>query len=313
MSSHGWFIDGRRNPFVYAYRRLVKREKPVPRFPKRVQIQTKSGCNAACWFCPNNETMPVLEHGTMDMDLFTKIVDEVVTHPVKRISPYLMNEPLMDREIATKIRYITDRKPPGCHTRINTNGSRLSEKVAREILGSGLDQIHVSFHGINKETYEKSMPRMHYEENLENVLGFLRLREEAGRSDPKLKITLLMTKLTVGEMDEVRAFWAGHGVPVSIQQLTNRSDDRIRQADLQPGNWRPFTWCGELMAQAFILWNGDLVLCCADWHRVHVLGNCRERTIESLWNDEPAMTLRRNFIRGDVSGQLCDGCYKVRA
>jgi MoaA/NifB/PqqE/SkfB family radical SAM enzyme len=312
MGTRGWFVDGRRNPFVHAYRRLVRRERPVPRFPDRIQIQTKSGCNASCWFCPNEETLPVLDHGDMEWDLFTKIVDEVVRHPVKRISPYLMNEPLLDKEIARKIRYIADRKPRGCRIRINTNASKLTEAKSRELIESGLDQMHVSFHGMTKETYEKSMPRMQYERNLENVLGFLRIQEELGQTKPKLKITFVKTKLTAPEVEDLKRFWGERGVGVAVQALANRGDKRIQETGLEPAAWRPFTWCSELMQQGFIVWNGDLVLCCADWRRVHVLGNCRERTIESIWNDEPATALRRNFIRGDVSGQLCGTCYKMQ-
>jgi MoaA/NifB/PqqE/SkfB family radical SAM enzyme len=313
MGHQGWFIDGRKNPIVHAYRRWIRRERPVPNFPARIQIQTKSGCNAACWFCPNEETLPELDHGAMEWDLFTKIADEVTKHPVRRISPYLMNEPLLDLGLAKKIRYLADRKPAGARIRINTNASRLTEARARELIESGLDQIHVSFHGMTKETYEASMPRMKFDQNLENVLGLLRLQKELGASKPKLKITFVRTKLTAPEVEDLRAFWGGHGVPVTVQNLMNRSDERIQSAGLEPGKWQTYNWCSDLMQQAFILWNGDMVLCCADWRRVHVLGNCRERSIESIWNDTPAVTLRRNFIAGDVSGQLCGTCYKMQA
>ena len=53
--------------------RLKKRwhgERPVPLFPQTVQIQTISGCNARCQFCPNGHTISRLTMGSMDEDLF---------------------------------------------------------------------------------------------------------------------------------------------------------------------------------------------------------------------------------------------------
>ncbi|MDH5297123.1 MAG: radical SAM protein, partial [Nitrospirota bacterium] len=123
-------------------------ERPVPPFPQTVQIQTLSGCNARCQFCPNGHTTNRLSMGSMDEDLFRKIVNEVVQHPVRRISPYLMNEPLADPRLPDLIRYITERKRRGTSTSISTNATYLTSDMGQRLIESGLDSLMISFHGI---------------------------------------------------------------------------------------------------------------------------------------------------------------------
>ena len=89
-------------PLVWIKNRLTRR--PIPDFPRTIQIQTFTGCNADCIFCPYGETYTTQPKGKMPIELFRRIVDEAAEHGVRRISPYLMNEPLMDRDLFDKVR-----------------------------------------------------------------------------------------------------------------------------------------------------------------------------------------------------------------
>src|SRR5690606_21667841 len=54
--------------------------------PPRVQIQTQSGCNARCVFCPNGDVLKSdLSQGRMPESLFQKIVDELAETKPRRI------------------------------------------------------------------------------------------------------------------------------------------------------------------------------------------------------------------------------------
>ena len=75
--------------------------------PDHVQIQTITGCNARCIFCPNNKTRKKIRTGIrMDWDLYRSIVDQCVELNVRRYSVYLMNEPMLDKELPERIAYI---------------------------------------------------------------------------------------------------------------------------------------------------------------------------------------------------------------
>ena len=137
------------------YKEWVCSFKAVPFFPEDIQIQTITGCNASCAFCPHGKTKNAMPVGEMEDELYCKIIDECLKKPVKRISPYLMNEPLCDSELGWKIKYIAERKNAQPSIKLNTNASLLKGKLLDDILESGLDRLNISFHGITKEVYEK--------------------------------------------------------------------------------------------------------------------------------------------------------------
>jgi uncharacterized Fe-S cluster-containing radical SAM superfamily enzyme len=126
--------------------------EPVPGFPEDIQIQTITGCNASCVFCPNGKTKNPIKPAKMDDDLYKKIIDECLKHQVKRISPYLMNEPLMDGKLGWKIKYIAEKKPKKLSIKINSNASLLKGDMVDQILDSGLDRLNISFHGISRRS-----------------------------------------------------------------------------------------------------------------------------------------------------------------
>lgn len=293
------------------YRRIVKKERPLPAFPRVIQIQTRTGCNAKCVFCPNSLLADKIPSHAMEWELFTKIADEITRHPVARISPYLMNEPLMDRELGEKIRYLAERKQPGTVIKINSNGALLDEEMGEQLIESGLDRINFSVHGIRKETYESQMVGMRLERVLENIDRFLALREKKGSTRPRVRVTMVRTQAIEKELDEIMAYWKKRGVKVNVRPLENRAQKEIAAKSLNPKKWRPFTFCNRLFEQAYVLSNGDVVLCCVDWERTTILGNLREQTLEEVWNSEQFMEIRRKYLRGDLDGLLCKRCLTL--
>ena len=288
-------------------RRVVERRRPVPPFPRIVQIQTLGGCNARCHFCPNTATIGKIKIGMMDEDLFRKIIDEVVQHPVKRISPFLMNEPLSDKRLPDLIRYAADRKPPGCEIKINTNGSYLDDEMGERLIESGLDRIHVSFHGIRKETYEESMGNLCFEEVLGRVNGFIEQLRKA-KKGPRLKITMVHTTTIDPDLDDIRAYWTSRGIAVNIHALENRSHESVNEKHINVLPMRALDDCDRLMEQAYILWNGECVLCCVDWERTTIFGSVADEPLSEVWNGQAYTDYRRNYIAGNVCGTLCEGC-----
>jgi hypothetical protein len=72
---------------------------------------------------------------------------------------------------------------------------------------------------------------------------------------------------------------------------------------------RPYTTCARLFKQAYILFNGDMVLCCADWSRRQVLGNVAARGVAAVWNGSVAREIRGRYIDRRFSDlALCGSC-----
>ena len=118
--------------------------------PPRVQIQTQSGCNARCVFCPNGDVLKSdLPHGRMPPADFQKIIDELALTQPRRISLYLQNEPLLDRRLPEFVRYVADRVPKTT-TLVTTNGTYLSEERSEALVDSGLKRLKVSIQSLDR-------------------------------------------------------------------------------------------------------------------------------------------------------------------
>ena len=289
-------------------KRWIHGERPVPSFPRTVQIQTLSGCNARCQFCPNGHTVNRLSMGSMSEDLFRKIVEEVVQHPVKRISPYLMNEPLADPRLPDLIRYIADRKRKDTKISISTNATYLTGELGERLIESGLDSLHISFHGIYKETYETSMGNLDWETHLNKVNHFIELKRRRKAKNPIITVTMVHTATIDQELEEIRDYWNSRGVVVRIHTLENRSHAWVEGQDINVKPMKPYTNCDRLMGQAYVLWNGDAVLCCVDWERTTILGNIAKQSLQSVWLGQAYTEYRRNYLAGNICGTLCEGC-----
>ena len=288
---------------------LTSRE--VPKFPKTVQFETHSACNAACIFCPYATTYKDQPKGFMEEALFRKIVDELRDHKVRRISPYLNNEPFLDRNIVDKLNYIRE-KIPDSKIVLTTNGSKLDEKTADSLIVSkSLRALYISFQGIEKEGYEETMRgSLVFEETMKNVETLVEKWKKAG-GESLFKIYITMVATNKIDPYKAVAFWKEKGVRAKWTPLENRGGNIESAQGLAPGGekLKRFTNCTRLYKQAYILFNGDMVLCCTDYERKVVLGNVAETSIEEVWNSKKAQGIRRLFWKGRLDQiPLCKDC-----
>jgi len=294
--------------FTRVRNRLTRR--PVPEFPRTLQIQTFTGCNADCIFCPYGSTYENQPKGKMTAELFERIVDEAAQYDVRRISPYLMNEPLMDRELFSRVRMINERIP-ACKVVLTSNGHFLTPPVVDALLelGDGLHEIYISFQGIEKEAYESTMRgTMNFDRTLANVTHFVETQRRRGLLRPKLWVTMVDT--AVIDARKAVAYWQKMGVASKYTTLENRGGN-IENAESfsKSHRMRFFDTCQRLFKQGYIMFNGDMVLCCVDYSREQVLGNITGSSIHEVWNGDVAREIRRRYIACEQDRlPLCGSC-----
>src|SRR5687768_1461423 len=131
---------------------LRKQAKPVrkvllavgaeeaPTLPEIVQIESTNICNAKCVFCPRDDMHR--RQGVMSFELFRKIVDECAELGITHVRVHNYGEPFIDRRLVEKVRYAKQKgiKEVG----MISNGSLITDDVARGIIDAGLDAINIS-------------------------------------------------------------------------------------------------------------------------------------------------------------------------
>ena len=283
----------------------------TPAAPWSLDIQTIGGCNARCTFCGvGREENKIM--GTMGDELYEKIVDEAFTFPfLLQINPYLLNDPLLDRNMPKRVEYIAKKRDKKKRPKIRliTNAGLLDEKMAYNLLHSGLDEINISFNSIIPEIYEKYMRPLKYEKTMGHIEKFMELRKNIPESQrPSVSVWTVLTKPVEDNLENEKAHWKKLGIKLKARKLDNRALSDLETADLTERSFKYVDICPIPFWRAWIMNNGDMIMCCVDQERSSVLGNCSDRSIKEIWMDKKYQELRKKWRTKQLGGLLCETC-----
>ncbi len=283
----------------------------TPGHPLSIDIQTKSGCNAHCSFCPVGKEENKI-YGVMSDDLFQKIIDEVLDYPMLlRLDPYLLNDPLVDKRMPERIEYIARRKGKRRNpkVRITTNAGLLSEEMGYRLLHTeGLDEINFSFHSIIPEVYERMMSPLKFDRVMGNIIRFKEQWDKFSGKKPKLTIWTVKTQPVIDNLENEKAYWKKAGIAFKARKLDNRANTDVEDLGLGDRDFVRVPFCVIPFWRAWIMWNGDMIMCCVDQERTNLLGNCSEHSVREVWTDPNYQDLRERWRTKELDGLLCDEC-----
>lgn len=280
-----------------------------PRFPRAVQFQTLSTCNARCVFCCHSTNPDEIIHGRMDDSLVKKIIKECAHSMVGRVSPYMTNEPLLDKRMPQILKDIKKYSILPIKTRITTNGSLLTEDISRALIASKLDQIWISVNGYSHETYKASMG-LDFERVMRNIDGLLLLKQKLKVKSPRVHISTLRTSLVEQELETARQYWNNRDVKFHVHSVDNRSGESNFDA-LVPSdaNCNLRRNCDLFLKQAYIVENGDMIICCHDWKQSVVVGNIKDKSISEVWNSDHFKKLIYEYYQEKFDNlEICRNC-----
>jgi len=277
-----------------------------PRFPTHIQIQTIAGCNASCAMCPMSRR-DVRKHqkGRMRQELFEKIVKEAAAHEdCAAISPYLQNEPLLDENLADRVRDIKTLSDGRLSARIVTNGFLLDERRTDGLLDAGIDVISISLNAHRADTYRATMGGLELETTLENIERLL------ARKLPNVLVvlTFMVTSLNEKEIEEAVAYWSARGVMCGAYGVGTMGGEVANFSDLQRDEPARDWDCFVPLEAVSILSSGDVLLCCSDWSRATTFDNVANTSVYDIWHSAPAAELRRDAIAGRFEHPVCKKC-----
>ena len=98
-------------------------------------------------------------------------------------------EPFLDRQLVEKVRYA---KQKGIReVGMISNGSLITEQVARGMIDAGLDAINISVDASGKEVFESTRIGLNYDKVIANIERLVRIRAELGKRRPKLILSFV--------------------------------------------------------------------------------------------------------------------------
>ena len=290
-----------------AERLLSSQAKPVRRllsatgrdrarhWPDIVQIESTNLCNAKCVFCPRDEMHR--QQGVMDLELFRKIVDECVELGITHVRVHNYGEPFLDRQLVEKVRYAKSRGI--AEVGMISNGSLITEEIARGMIEAGLDAINISVDAGGKEVFERTRVHLDYDAVIGNIRTLARLRGEYGRRRPRLILSFVRQDNSADEQAFIDE-WRQVADKIHVTDLHNWAGTLHDRSNVQYP-------CYRMWLTFTVLWDGRVSLCCADYDGRHVLGDLRTSTIAQVWNSPAYRAVRRQHL--ETGGpEICRSC-----
>jgi Iron-sulfur cluster-binding domain/Radical SAM superfamily len=274
----------------------INAPESVPLFT-RIQIQTVSWCNRSCVFCPSGK-FPV-EKVFMPVEVYHRIINQLqALNYTGRISPYLMNESLLDKRLAEFITYIREHCPESWIA-INTNGDALSETLLDRLFDAGLNSLDVNAY----DSPAQHAKHMVLATRFTARRGDITLR--TGYSNPFFQGDNIPRSTKLLNCRDM-SFWEPHFLAkIATPDLQNRSGNipgaRQVAAPLPLGCLRP-------SQQMYVNYRGEAVLCCNDWRFEVVMGDTAQATLAEIWMNDKYQRYRHNLQQKNRAMPLCDTC-----
>jgi len=245
--------------------------------PWRITFDTNpDDCNLKCIMCEEHSIYSKCQidrkkegrpRRRMSIDLMRKILEESKGSPLEEIIPSTMGEPLLFRQFNEIIAL--------CHEfnvkmNLTTNGTFPkygATEWAKKIVPIGSD-VKISWNGATKKTSELIMIGSNFEERVQNVHDFIKVRDEiAAQGGNFCRVTFQLTFIESGleEIPEVVKLAAslgvnrvkGHHLWVFTKEMEGESMRRSKEAIQR---WNEIAIKSIEMAELHRLPNGEKVL-----------------------------------------------------
>jgi Radical SAM superfamily/Iron-sulfur cluster-binding domain len=267
----------------------------APGLPEIVQIESTNICNAKCTFCPRDEMHR--RQGVMAFDLFTKIVDECVELGITHVRVHNYGEPFIDRRLVDKVRYAKDKGI--AEVGMISNGSLITEPVARGMIEAGLDAINISVDAAGRDVFESTRIGLKYDKVIANIERLVRVRGELGRRRPKLILSFVRQDNSADEQAFIE-HWKHVADKIHITDLHNWAGTLNQESDVNYPCYRPWL-------TFTVLWDGRVSLCCADFDGRTILGDLNTSCIRDIWNAQLYRDVRRQHLENG-GPDICRSC-----
>ena len=264
-------------------------------WPDIVQIESTNLCNAKCVFCPRDEMHR--RQGVMDFDLYRKVVDECAALGITHVRVHNYGEPFLDKQLVEKVRYAKSKGI--AEVGMISNGSLITEELARGMIEAGLDAINISVDASGKEVFESTRIHLKYDDVIRNIRTLARLRNESGRTHPKLILSFVRQNNSAEESAFIKE-WSQVADKIHITDLHNWAGTLNAKSDVQ------FP-CYRLWLTFTVLWDGRVSMCCADFDGRHVFGDLKSQTIAEVWNSPLYRAARRQHLESG-GPEICRSC-----
>ena len=301
--------------FVQAQRDKRNRVVECKSLPWIVNLDTFSGCNLRCPFCPTGTDQMGRPKRHLPTEHAKRVIDAVKEHALE-IRLYNWGEPFLNPDIFEIIRYAHDA---GLFTVISSNLSVNVNDLAQKVVASGLDRLTASIDGLSQETLQTYRRRADAQRCYDNVRAIVAERQRCRSATPSVELRFLVFRHNEHELGQLEAMRQELGADLFEPRRAFIFHDSF--VPRHPG-YQPLTQvfqgaCDFLYAELTVEATGRVSPCCTNTSAQWDIGGIDDLSggLLGFWNG-PIYRAMRAYTSGrpdaedgaGAQGILCKTC-----
>ena len=300
--------------FILSHCFKIHRFTGLPAF---VSIEPTNICNLRCPECPTGNQTSTVGKGKITVELCQNLMPQI-EKTVFFANLYFQGEPFVNEQMISIIKTASNAR---ILTSISTNAHFITEKIADEIVKSGLTKLIISLDGYDQKSYETYRRNGTFQKVLDGMKAIQQAKIQNKSHLPLVELQCLLFKHTENHKNEIRQIGKEFGADIiqfktaqfydeqNIEMLPSQKNSRYTQENgkLTIKN-KLKNKCWKMWSSCIIAWNGNVLPCCFDKNHTFSYGNIQEKSLAEIWFSKPYTNFRKlvHTERGKIS--MCQNC-----
>lgn len=288
--------------------------------PISIAVEPTTSCNLRCPECPGGIRSFTRPTGMLEVDLFTKIIDDLHKHLLYLIF-YFQGEPYLHPQFIDLIRYAFQK---GIYTATSTNAHFLDNENARKTVESGLDRLIISIDGTTQETYQAYRIGGNLREVIDGTKNIVKWKKKLKSKTPYLVFQFLVVKPNqhqTGEVYRLAKELCVNEVKLKTAQIYDYKNGSpliptiekySRYKQNEDGTYsiknKLLNNCWKMWHSCVITWDGKVVPCCFDKDAQYRLGDLKVDIFNTLWRSQKYDKFRTALLKSRSEIDICKNC-----
>lgn len=273
-------------------------------YPLVIEVQFHNKCNSNCLICPYKDMNYSYEN--MSDELFDKLLSDIDENRLKRIIPYLNNEPFLSSNFLDRVKKIRE-KYKKVEIEISSNVSMIKESDLLELKKLNITELRLSVFGYNKKTYNRMMPGLNYEKTFSKLNMISDILKD---SNTLISIVMIDNgEIAEEEFKNMKLLCDDLGFNFERWGFLDRSDNVTYKSN---NIYNPnVSMCEQNrpIERMHILSDGRVIFCCQDWGHSVVVGSIKDNSISEIWNSKTYNDVRESLYNKELdSPEICKKC-----
>lgn len=301
---------------VYHYKlKKFANKLDLPEFIPILHLESATICNLMCNMCYQADqkmidTIKVQKIKTMPWKIFTKVVDDAVTHGCRAVVFAGRGEPTLNPRFSKMLKYCHEKGM--LDIKVNTNMMAMTLDMAREWLSmDAFLTVVFSVDAGDKKVFEEIRIGADFDRVKANIEMFNRIRlEEFPDSPLRTRINMVLFRPDQ-DPDQARKLWEPLVDEFSARLANSEQagSTYLYNPDGSPRNVSPGRVCLAPFTRMYVWADGKVNPCENDYLSWLQLGDANIESIHDIWTGAKMRNLRFSMITGNKNClKPCHNC-----